>query len=143
MKESIGATTITKKILNLEVNFTVGELLPSAPASLKQLTRAISGDEVIQFRVNTLGLAEALKTLNPYFWYSMGSSKTKLCLVDGSKVTALLNTSVEINVMPKKLIEDVNLAMRQGPKLELVSHTSHSWSFFSLCEDIEVVIWGY
>lgn len=32
LKESIGVTTITKRILDLGVNLTVGELLVSAPA---------------------------------------------------------------------------------------------------------------
>ena len=42
----------------------------------------------------------------------------------------------------RKLIEDANLAMRRGFKLELVSHTGHSCSFFGLCEDVKVTIGG-
>lgn len=53
LKESVGATTITKRILDLGVNLTVGELLASAPAFKKQLTKTITKDEAIQFRVNT------------------------------------------------------------------------------------------
>ena len=72
----------------------------------------------------------------------MGSPKAKIRLKDGSKITAFLNTGVEINVMTRKVIEDTGLAMRRGPKLELVSYTSHSRSFFGLSADIEVAIGG-
>ncbi len=54
LKESISATTITKRILDLGVNLTIGELLASALVIEKQLTKAITEDETIQFQVNTL-----------------------------------------------------------------------------------------
>lgn len=41
LKESVGATTITKRILDLRLNLTIDELLASAPAVKKQLTNAI------------------------------------------------------------------------------------------------------
>ena len=47
LKEVVGATTITKLILDLEVNLTVGELLVSAPVIEKQLTKAISEDGTV------------------------------------------------------------------------------------------------
>ena len=65
LKETVGATTITKRILDLGVNLTVGELLASAPAVEKQLTKAISEDEAVQFRVNTLESGEAVETRKP------------------------------------------------------------------------------
>ncbi len=70
----------------------------------------------------------------------MGSSKAKVCLKDIFKVTALLDTGAEINVMTSELMEDTNLAIRQGPKLELVSHMSYSRFFLALCENVEVAI---
>ena len=87
LKESGGSTTITKRILDLGVNFTIGELLASAPAVENKLTTAISEDEAVEFRVNALSSAEALEAANPYYWYSMGSPKAKVHLEDGSKVT--------------------------------------------------------
>jgi len=57
-------------------------------------------------------------------------------------VAALLDTGAAINVMTREVIEDAGLAMRRGPKLELVSHTGHSRSFLGLCEDFEVAIGG-
>ena len=142
LKESVGATMITKRILDLGVNLTVGELLASAPAVEKQLTKAITEDEAVQFRVNTLGSSEASETKKPFLWYSMGSPKAKVRLEDGSKITALLDTGAEINVMTREIMEDAGLAMRQGPRLELVSHTGHSRPFLGLCEDVEVTIGG-
>ena len=49
LKESVGATTIIKQILDLGISFTVGELLASAPAVEKQLTKVIFKDKAIQF----------------------------------------------------------------------------------------------
>lgn len=72
----------------------------------------------------------------------MGLPKAKARLENGSKVTELLDTGVKIHIIIRKLIEEVNLAMKKGLKLELVSHTAHSWPFLGLCEDIEVAIGG-
>ncbi len=140
MKESVGATTITKRILDLRVNFTVDELLTSALAVEKQLTKAISDDKAVQFRVNNLSSAEVLEATSPYSWYSMGSPKAKVRLEDGSKVTALLDTGRGINVMTRELMEDANLAMRRGPKLNLVSHTGYTQPYLGLCKDVDVAI---
>lgn len=51
----------------------------------------------------------------------MGSPKIKVMVEDGPKVTALLDTGAEINVMTREVMEDAGLALRKGPKLELVS----------------------
>lgn len=61
----------------------------------------------------------------------MGSPKAEVCLEDSSKVTALLDIGAEINVIIKELIEDVNLAIKQGSKLELVFYTGYSHSFLA------------
>ena len=47
LKESIGATTIPKHILDLGVNLTIGELLASARALEKELTKGFSNDEAV------------------------------------------------------------------------------------------------
>lgn len=41
LKEPVGATMITKRILDLGVNLTVGKLLAFAPAVEKQLTKQL------------------------------------------------------------------------------------------------------
>lgn len=56
LKESVGATTITKRILDLKVSLTVEKILASAPTVEKQLTKAISEDEAVQFRVNSVDI---------------------------------------------------------------------------------------
>ena len=55
---------------------------------------------------------------------------------------ALLDTGAEINLMTRKVMKDANLAMKQGPKLKLVSYTSHNRPFLDLCKDVEVAIEG-
>ena len=141
LKESVGATTITKRILDLGVNLTVGELLASAPAVEKQLTKAITEDEAVQFRVNTLE-SSSVDARNSHSWYFIRSPKARVRLDDGSKVTVLLDTGVEINIMTREVIEDAGLAMWYSLKLELVSYTVHSRPFLGFCEDFEVVIGG-
>ena len=141
LKESVGATIITKRILDLGVNLTVGELLASAPAVKKQLTKAISEDEAVKFQVNNLE-SNVVDARKPHSRYSIGSPKAKVRLEDGSKVTAALDTGAEINVMTREVMEDAGLAIHRGPKLELVSHTCHCRFFFGFCEDVEVAIGG-
>ncbi len=135
LKESVGATIITKRILDLGVNLTVEELLASAPAVEKQLTKAITEDKAVQFRFNTLE-SSSIDARNSHSWYSIGSSKAKVRLEDGSKVTALLDTGAKINVITREVMGDAGLAMRRGPKLELVTHTGHSRPFLGLCQDV-------
>ncbi len=81
-------------------------------------------------------------TQKSHLWYSMGSPKAKIRLEDGSKVTALFDTDVEINVMTREVMKDAGLAMRRPPKLELVSNTGHIRLFLGLCEDVEIAIRG-
>lgn len=73
----------------------------------------------------------------------MESFKAKVRLKDGSKITVFLDTGVEINIMTREVMEDTSLVMQRGPKLELVSYTSHSRSFIRFCENIKVVIGGF
>lgn len=54
LKESIEATAITKLILNLGINLTIGKLLALALAIKKQLLKAVTENKAIQFRVNCL-----------------------------------------------------------------------------------------
>lgn len=140
LKESVGTTTITKRILDWGVNFMVEELLASVSAVEKQLTKAISEDEAVQFRVNSVEVDNPIHIQNS--WCSMSSPKIKVRLEDGPKVKAFLGTGAEINIMTTDMMEDAGLAMRKGPKLELVSYIEHSRPFLGLCEDVEVVIGG-
>lgn len=45
--------------------------------------------------------------------------------------------------MTRKLIDDINLTMRRGLKLELVSYTEHSCFLLGFYENIDVVIGGF
>lgn len=44
--------------------------------------------------------------------------KAKIRLEDGSKIMALFNTSIEINVIIKKVIENTELVIKQRLKLK-------------------------
>lgn len=70
----------------------------------------------------------------------MGSPKIRVRREDIFKITAFLNTGTEINIITSEVIEDAGLAMQQGPKLKLVSHTWQSHLFHSFCENVEMVM---
>ena len=142
LKKSVGATTITKRILNLGVNLTVGELLASMLTIEKQPTKAILEGEALQFCVNALESSEGLEARILHSWYSIGSLKAKVRLEDGSRVTALLDTGAEIHVMTREVIKDAGLAIQRSLKLELVSHPGYSCLFLGFCKDVEVAIGG-
>lgn len=65
LKEFVEATTITKRILDLGMNLTVGKLLALAPAVEKQFTKTIIKDKIVQFWVNTLE-SNTINAQNPY-----------------------------------------------------------------------------
>lgn len=109
LKELVGATTMTKRILDLGVSSTVEELLVSALAVEKQRTKAISEKKALQFRVRSVDIDNPVHINN--CWYSMSSSKIKVRLEDGSKVIALLDTGAEINVMTREVMENAGLAI--------------------------------
>lgn len=69
-------------------------------------------------------------------------SKAKIKLEDGFKVTILLNSGIEINVMTRKVIKDASLAIQHSPKLEWISHTRHSRLFISFYDNVEMAIGG-
>lgn len=64
----------------------------------------------------------------------MESPKTRVTLEYSSKVAIFLDTSIEINLMTREVIEDIALAIQYGQKLELISHNSHSYLFLDLCK---------
>lgn len=142
LKEFIGIPIITKRILDLGVNLIVSELLALVFVVEKQLTNTISKDEVIQFCVNSLDLDSCQKVTTSHILYSIGLSKTKVRLKDDFKVMLVLYIEAEINVMIREVMENIGLAMRQGFRLELVSHTGYSQPFLGPYKDIEVAVDG-
>lgn len=73
----------------------------------------------------------------------MGFLKAKIKLENRFKITVFLDTDAKINIMIKKIIENVGLAMQYNIKLELVSYTNNIHLFFGLCEDVKVAIKGF
>ncbi len=117
LKESVGVTKITKRILDLDISWTIGELLASASGVEKQLTKALSEEEVVQFRVNSLGVAAVSETSPKCQCYTMGYPKTRVRVEKSAKVLALLDTDAEIDPMTKAVMEEAHLTMRSGPRL--------------------------
>ena len=63
----MGTTTITNQyMLDLGVNFIVGQLLALALVIEKQLTKGLFKDGVVQFCVNIFEFHESLKARKPY-----------------------------------------------------------------------------
>ena len=110
LNESIGATTITKRILDLGVNLTICKLLVLALAIEKQFTKAITEDESVQFWINTLE-SSTVNAWKAQSWYSMSSPKAKVRPKGSSQVTVFLDTGMKINVMTKQIIKDTGLAL--------------------------------
>lgn len=49
LKEFVSTITITKCILDLRMNLTIGELLSSTPSTKRQFTKAITKEKAIPF----------------------------------------------------------------------------------------------
>ncbi len=79
--------------------------------------------------MNSLRVAAVSEAGPESQWYTIGCPKTRFRLEDSAKVFALLDTSVKINMMKKTVMEEASLAIRSGPRLELIFHTSHSRFF--------------
>lgn len=62
----------------------------------------------------------------------MGFLKAKIRLKNGSKVSVLLDTDTEINIMTQEVMEDIGFTMQHDPKLELVSYKGHNCLFLGL-----------
>lgn len=75
-----------------------------------------------------------------HLYYSINSLKVKIRLKNSVKITTLLDTDIKINFITGKVIENAGLAILHSLKLELMSYTSYSYSFFGLYENIEIVI---
>lgn len=59
----------------------------------------------------------------------MRLAKVNISLEDRFKVIVLLDINPKINIIIKKLIEDANLVIKQGPKFEMVLNIGHNWLF--------------
>lgn len=66
--------------------------------------------------------------------------KTKIDLKDNFKVKIFLNTLIKINIIFKKLMKNIYLAIKQKSKLKLVSYIRYNYLFFGFCKKIQIVI---
>jgi hypothetical protein len=56
------------------------------------------------------------------------------------KTMTFLDSRAEINVMTRRLINMINIAMRSDSRLKLISHIEHDMNFDEICDDVEVNI---
>jgi hypothetical protein len=52
----------------------------------------------------------------------------------------LLNSRAEINVMTRRLMNMINIAIRSDSRLKLISYIEHDMNFDEICDDVEVNI---
>jgi hypothetical protein len=132
-----------EKIKKAEVTFSLSEIIAFAPLAQKIFSKPLSDHEVLKFKVNALkARTRSEPDLKGERWYSCGSPKVKVILNDMVKTMALLDSGAEINVMTRRLMNMVGIAMRPGPRLKLISHTGHDMDFDGVCDDVEVNIGG-
>jgi hypothetical protein len=56
------------------------------------------------------------------------------------KTMTLLNSKAEINVMTRRLMNIIDIAMRSDSRLKLISHIEHDMNFDEICDDVDVNI---
>jgi hypothetical protein len=56
------------------------------------------------------------------------------------KMSKLMNSSVEINVMTKRLMNKIDIIMRSDFRLRLIFHIEHDINFDDVCDDVELNI---
>ncbi len=110
--------------------------------SEKQLTKAITRDEAIQFWYKTAGIKGRNNFSGLHWWYFIGSLKTKVWLEDSFQIIALLDNEAKIKTIIREVSKNKRLAMKKRHKLKLVSHISHRRFFLGLFESAERVVGG-
>lgn len=152
LKGSYKRNTLTKRLLNQKIEVTIQELLTTTPEIERVLTKALSEGEVAEFQVASLanveGITEDLDSVTyPILpqdtsWYAMRCATAKVSLDRQFKMSALLDSGSQINVMDRQTMIDAGLAMRPGPRIRLISHNRSLIAFAGVCKNVEVDIGG-
>ncbi len=56
------------------------------------------------------------------------------------KMSKLMNSSVEINVMTKRLMNKIDIIIRFVFRLRLIFYIEHNMNFNDICDDVELNI---
>lgn len=145
LRDSIEPGEIAQRIFSGQVALSIGEVVELSPDLQKLFTQAIASDKVVRFSVNPLELDTPATDSSPpelEDWYSMGYPRTLVSMDGGTKLSALLDCGAEVNVMTRKVMTAAGLAMRKGPRLELVTHTGHHRPFVGVCENVAINVGG-
>ena len=132
-----------KKIKNMKLTFILTKIISLSSIIQKYFSKSLSEENVVKFRVNTLSTLQTMRESidkNVKHLYSCESSKIRILMKDSVKITALLNSKAEINVMIQRFMRTTNLFMRIESRLRLISHTKHEMNFVEICRDVIIDI---
>lgn len=70
----------------------------------------------------------------------MGCPTAQVSLDQNYKLSTLLDSGSQVNVMDRQTMLNAGLAMRRGPQIRLISHNGSSAAFLGIFENVEVDI---
>ena len=66
----------------------------------------------------------------------MGCPTAQVSLDQNYKLSTLLDSGSQVNVMDRQTMLNAGLAMRRGPQIRLISHNGSSAIFLEICENV-------
>ncbi len=133
------------KIKSTEITFTLAEIIALSPSVAKYFSKPLSEEDVLKFRVNNVGSLQTVSADEDSQiskFYSRGSPRAKVTFGNRIKITALLDSEAEINVMIRSLARDAQLKVIQGFRLRLIFHTGHEMDFEGVCLNVPIDVGG-
>ncbi len=132
------------RIKNIEFTFTLAKIIVLFFQMQRYFSKSLSKKKIIKFKINHVNNLQ----IKPQFekickskkLYSYESLKVKVILKNAVKITILLNSKAEINVMIKRLMQTTNLIMQSKPRLRFISHTGHEMNFEKICRNVNINI---
>lgn len=146
-RDTVDPHEIAQRIFSGQVTLSVEEVVGLSPDIQKVLTQTMAPEKVVRFSINPIelddhALESSFEPKEPKIWYSLGCPRTMVTVEKSAKVSALLDSGAEVSVMTKKVMNTAGLIMRQGPRLELVTHTGHHCPFIGVCEEVSINVGG-
>ena len=138
LKSSSDPQKLLNKILDQPVQgITIREVISCSDLLQKLMFKSVSFAESTDKAVSI----SSVSTRSEVRKYVAATPKVKVRL-EGTSVTALIDTGAEVNVMTKGVADALGLPMRADPRLTLIAHTGHSRPFDGVYEDVEIDVGG-
>lgn len=131
------------------MSVTIRELLAITFEIEQALIKALAENHVAELLVSDLTSLEEVKNLNINLqiiyptlpcpntsWFAMGCSTAQVSLDQNYKLSALLDSRSQVNIMDRQIMLNTRLAMRRGPQIRLISHNGSSAIFLEICENV-------